>query len=897
MKDNSCFRQLALHFTQFRLIWFVCAGLLANLTNAQSPACIDFEIFAEDATFTNGQSIIEAGFGITFGPYTDGNDSYFENAFIAASSPHQGQSLGFGSAAATINVGCAQEVSLRFASAAGGVDVGVNVGVNGQLHIPKSLDEVIDLGGVTVIISSSGQTGEIRFIANPTAIQTILVGGVEFFVDHICTLRCGGNDRCLDFEGLGSQTFRAGDSFSENDRVIEIRNLAGQEGAEAFVSQSNTAGHLGNELFLSKATAFLDAGCANGLSVRVNSTASGVFLAINGASATATHFANFNGQTLGGVAIAVIDEQMILTGELSTFEIGGIAVYLDHLCVGPCIVSCIDFEIQTGGTNFGKGDSLFENGIEMIVDTFEKDALVVIEEREQRAGHLGQDAALFDATLNFLIPCAVEISLHFGQYAEGVMVSVNGDVAIVDSLDELNGAPVGGALLEVSTQQINGALIGTLRVTGTIGSFIIGGTEIVIDHVCHVPCPNPGCVDFETFPLGQTFSDGDVFFEEFTRMTVSRHGAISEPATVTIGNDNIAGGGGKEAILDKALITFSFLCAQRVEFSYARLPDGLPGVRLGVNGDVVQVNNFASENGQSLGGASIEVIGTADAGRVIITSLWQGGITSVLVGGNAVALDNICHVECTGGQSCANFDNLPAGATYSWEVGNQFDSGGLTFMPSPLTLSDEEIIEDGQIAVSDANKANYAGNELYFENASVSVVAACMRDVSFRFGEYGGKVTLFVNGERASVDSFAELNGQTLGNPARSITVQTLPAPGGTIGYLRIAGTVSSLEIGGQNLYVDQLCYTDCPAPIDLGRAFMISDTPISATHRQLIVEVEFSGSGTLILQRSTTLAPDSWTTQDATITTPSGRPNIRRFTFNIPIETDRIFFRGRVTP
>lgn len=864
------------------------------ILSAQAVPCIDFEGFAAGATFANGQTIAEAGFPMTIGTYTNGSEVFFQSAFIAAFSPHQGQSLGFSVASVTIDVGCAEEVTVQVANAA----AGINVGVNGNLEILRGADETLDIGGVTVIISSSGGgNGQIRFISNPTAITSILLGGEEFFIDHVCTLPCGGNSTCLDFENLAGQIFSAGESFEENGRVVHISSFVGGSGGTASASDRNVAGHLGDELHLEGATARIEFGCASGLSMRVAQSENGVFLAINGSSATTNDLSSFDGQTLGGVAIQISNGEMTLVGEVGTFEIGGTSLFLDHICVMPCFAGCIDFETQTGGAEFFDRDIITEDGISMAVGSFQGTPVVVIEDRTQRAGHLGQDAALFDATLTLGIPCSSEVSLHFGQYAAGVTLTINGDRTLAAGLAELDGMEIGGALVEVVANQLHGAIIGTLRVTGAISDFTIGGFELVVDHICHVPCADPGCVDFETFPLGQTFSEGDVFFEEFTRMTVGRHGAIGSPVSVTIGNDNFAGGGGKEAVLEGATIRFDFLCAQRVEFSYAHVPGGLAGVRLGVNGSVVQINNFAAEDGQTLGGASIQVIGTANAGRVIITSLLPGGITSVLAGGNAVALDNICHVECAGGPICVGFDALPLGAIYSWELLNGFQIGDVGFMPSPLNLSDEEIIEDGRIVVSDEMKANYAGRELRFENAAVSVSVGCMRDVSFRFGQYGGRVTLFVNGGRVTVDSFADLHGQSLGSPARTISVRTLPAPGGEIGLLRIDGTVASLEIGGEHLYLDQFCYTDCPLALELGRAFIISDTPINATQRQVVVDVEFSGSGSLILQRSTTLAPGSWTTQNATVTTPAGQPNIRRFTFTIPASTDRIFFRGRATP
>lgn len=209
-----------------------------------------------------------------------------------------------------------------------------------------------------------------------------------------------------------------------------------------------------------------------------------------------------------------------------------------------------------------RGATLTEDGITMTVDNFSQSGTLVIG-TEQRAGHLLLDAALFDAYLFVGIPCSTEVALHFGQYAEGVGISINGDRAEVADMTELHGLVLGGAVVTVEATVFRDLPIGTLRVTGpNISEFAIGGTELVVDNICHVPCPNPGCVDFEVFPLGQTFAPGDIFFEESTRMTVSTHGDVTMPGSVTIGNDNLAGGGGKEAVLDRARASSSSFSAR-----------------------------------------------------------------------------------------------------------------------------------------------------------------------------------------------------------------------------------------------------------------------------------------------------------------------------------------------
>jgi hypothetical protein len=100
----------------------------------QGVPCIEFEGFSAGASFPQGQVISESGFPMNIGTYTDGEQTYFESAFIAAFSPYQVQSLGFSTASVTIDVGCAEEVRVVFATSAGGV----NVGSTGKCSCPRT---------------------------------------------------------------------------------------------------------------------------------------------------------------------------------------------------------------------------------------------------------------------------------------------------------------------------------------------------------------------------------------------------------------------------------------------------------------------------------------------------------------------------------------------------------------------------------------------------------------------------------------------------------------------------------------------------------------------------------------------------------------------------------------
>jgi hypothetical protein len=865
-----------------RLVFLILGGVSASLS-AQVDTCIDFEGFPVGADFGQGQAFFEDGVAMTPRSYTNGELVLFESAEIAPTSPHQGNSLALSNATLELDFGaCVQEVTLHFGSSAGSGNL--NVGVNGQLEVLKQLDPVFSVGGVTVLVNLNGSTGTMRFIAETSNIQTLRVGGAEFFLDHICFLPCD-NPSCYDFESIGSQPLAAGDSFIDNGKLVEIRAISGDPGFAA-ASSDNVAGGLGAELQFNGVSAYFDLGCAAGVRFRYGiGERSAVLLVINGESVSVNDPLQLDGQTVGGVSIEVRDGEVIMDGNVGTLEIGGENLYIDNLCRGRCASNCIDFEQETAGDKFLKGDILIEDGIEMEVGVYQEDAMLVIEDA-QRAGHLGQDAALNDATLSFNIPCAAEITLHFGQYAAGVRIGHAGAWQDAQEMTDFDGQLINGMLVEVDAVTAGGVILGTLKLTGEISGFMIGGQELVIDHVCHLACVDPGCVEFEVFPFGATYGPGDVLIEEYTRISVGSYYASG--GELVIGDQNYAGGAGNEAVLTEAQVLVEFLCASRVEFLFARPPGGIGGVKLGVNGSVIQVNNFGQLHQSSLGGAFIQVIGSGSAGRVEITGQ---GITSVLIGGNNLAIDSICHHDCADPAFCLGFEGLPAGAEYRYEDFDFFETQGFLAIPVPFYPAEDDPVEDGTVSVSTQNRANHLGKELQFSNSVVALIPPdCMNDLSFRFGDYGGKVNLLLNGEQAIVDSLTQLDGTQLGGV--SISVNTLPAPGGEVGRFSVSGQVTSLEIGGANLFVDHICYDECPDPLVLGRPAVVSVEPINATQRQLVIEIPVSGSGSLILQRSTTLNPASWSTHPATITTPAGRPDIRRLTTQVPLSQDKVFFR-----
>ncbi len=83
------------------------------------------------------------------------------------------------------------------------------------------------------------------------------------------------------------------------------------------------------------------------------------------------------------------------------------------------------------------------------------------------------------------------------------------------------------------------------------------------------------------------------------------------------------------------------------------------------------------------------------------------------------------------------------------------------------------------------------------------------KSLRVRFGEYGGNLNLKLNGEIKNFENFADIDGTTLGG----VQVTVVNGHAANTGILRLNGTINSLILGGQALYIDNIQW---PNSIDM---------------------------------------------------------------------------------
>ena len=167
--------------------------------------------------------------------------------------------------------------------------------------------------------------------------------------------------------------------------------------------------------------------------------------------------------------------------------------------------NCIDFESLKTGASYHVGASFTDSGVTLWVQAFQwstgvwtSDGFVRVD-ADGKAGESGNELNLNNACIALKFSDCVEgLTLSYGEYGGNVNLSVNGELKNVADLDVLNGTTLGGASITVT---LLGGGKGHLAVAGTINSFVIGGQELWIDHICVVSCGEPGLAyDFGDAP-------------------------------------------------------------------------------------------------------------------------------------------------------------------------------------------------------------------------------------------------------------------------------------------------------------------------------------------------------------------------------------------------------------
>ncbi|MHC4572270.1 MAG: PEP-CTERM sorting domain-containing protein [Planctomycetota bacterium] len=159
-----------------------------------------------------------------------------------------------------------------------------------------------------------------------------------------------------------------------------------------------------------------------------------------------------------------------------------------------------------------------------------------------------------------------------------------------------------------------------------------------------------------------------------------------------------------------------------------------------------------------------------------------------------------------------DFEDMTLSATYN--VGDSFITSGVVVTAGEFFLLPSGSTTTGDARVENGGRAGGSGYEILTSNINLSFDFGLPCDgLSLQYGEYGGNINLRINGSLANVEDFANLPA-TLGGA--SIFVLDTGTPGQSTGamfVIGVVGNINSFEIGGQELWIDNVVASVIPEP------------------------------------------------------------------------------------
>jgi len=151
--------------------------------------------------------------------------------------------------------------------------------------------------------------------------------------------------------------------------------------------------------------------------------------------------------------------------------------------------------------------------------------------------------------------------------------------------------------------------------------------------------------------------------------------------------------------------------------------------------------------------------------------------------------------------ACAEFEDLNSGSVY--KVGERFITSNTIISVGQFVWENGTPTADGYAAVAAQRAAGGFGNELQVNNVNLNFMFDVpSTGLSILFGEYGGNLNINVNGDFLNFANFADINGTAVGG----VKISVLNGFGNDRGFLQLSGTIKTFALGGQELWIDNVC-------------------------------------------------------------------------------------------
>ena len=152
---------------------------------------------------------------------------------------------------------------------------------------------------------------------------------------------------------------------------------------------------------------------------------------------------------------------------------------------------------------------------------------------------------------------------------------------------------------------------------------------------------------------------------------------------------------------------------------------------------------------------------------------------------------------------CLRYSDLTPGTTYN--VGDTITTSGTNIVVERFQWANGNWTSSGSAKVDTRNYAQGSGKVLSANNVNLNFQFNYPIDkITFKFGELGGNNNIRVNSDFQNLQNLVNLNGTTIGGV--QVTVNANQQGNNWYGKMILDGNISDFSIGGQELWLDDVC-------------------------------------------------------------------------------------------
>jgi hypothetical protein len=152
---------------------------------------------------------------------------------------------------------------------------------------------------------------------------------------------------------------------------------------------------------------------------------------------------------------------------------------------------------------------------------------------------------------------------------------------------------------------------------------------------------------------------------------------------------------------------------------------------------------------------------------------------------------------------CVTFTDQTPQMEYG--VGDVITSSGIEIAVEKFQRADGTWSTDGKVVVDTRNYSKGSGNDLNTRAANVRFMFDYpINGIKLKFGELGGYNNIHVNNEFQFVEDLVSLDNTTIGGV--QVKIDAVQQGNNWYGRMTLDGTINGFMIGGQELWLDDIC-------------------------------------------------------------------------------------------